>query len=100
MKLNLFGFAAMIFLSFSQLSLYAKKHSSRPVPFNQIDIDDSVWTPRLEAHAHHTLETCIGQIQDFTERINNFKKVTGIKEEITLLLYGCRASGISEFSEN
>lgn len=100
MRFNLFGFSIMIFLSLQKYSLYAQKHSSQSVPFNQTNIHDSFWTPRLEAHAHHTLETCIGQMQDFTERIINFKKVTGIKEEITLLRYGCRASRISEFPEN
>lgn len=59
MKINQFGFAAMIILSVSQLSLHAQKYSAKPVPFNQISIHDSFWTPRLEAHAHHTLETTV-----------------------------------------
>jgi len=80
MKINLFGFAALTFLSFSQHSLYAQKYSVQPVPFNQISIHDSFWTPRLEAHAHNTLETCIAQTQDSTERINNFRKAAGLKE--------------------
>lgn len=65
MKINLFGFAALIFLSFSQLSLHAQKYSVQPVPFNQISIHISFWTPRLEAHANHTLETCYAQTLKF-----------------------------------
>ena len=80
MKINLFGFALILFFLVNQTTLQAQKYSVQAVPFNQINIHDSFWTPRLEAHAHNTLETCIAQTQDSTERINNFKKAAGLME--------------------
>lgn len=80
MKFNLSIWTALFLFFGSQTSLQAQHYSVQPVPFNQINIHDSFWTPRLEAHAHHTLETCIAQTQDSTERINNFKKAAGLKE--------------------
>ena len=70
----------LVVLLISQTTLLAQKHFTQAVPFNQINIHDRFWTPRLEAHAHHTLETCIAQTQDSTERINNLKKTAGLKE--------------------
>ena len=78
MKINLFGFVGLLLFIGSQTTLQAQKYSVKTVPFNQVNIHDSFWTPRLEAHAHFTLETCIAQTQDSTERINNFKKAARI----------------------
>jgi len=80
MRLKQIGIAVLLIFSASQTFLYAQKYSVQPVSFNQINIHDSFWSPRLKAHANHTLETCIVQTQDSTERINNFKKAAGLKE--------------------
>ena len=80
MKFKHLGIAGLVLFSVSQPFLYAQKYLVQPVPFNQISIHDSFWTPRLEAHAHQTLETCIAQTQDSTQRINNFKKIAGLME--------------------
>ncbi|OFX31360.1 MAG: hypothetical protein A2W90_06955 [Bacteroidetes bacterium GWF2_42_66] len=72
--------AGFLLISLGQFTVYAQTYSVKPVPFNQINISDAFWTPRLEAHANHTLETCIAQTQDSTQRINNFKKAAGLAE--------------------
>ena len=74
MKIKRYRLTVLVVLLISQTTLLAQKHFTQAVPFNQINIHDRFWTPRLEAHAHHTLETCIAQTQDSTERINNLKK--------------------------
>ncbi|WP_321375983.1 beta-L-arabinofuranosidase domain-containing protein [uncultured Draconibacterium sp.] len=58
----------------------ALQYSAQPVPFNQVKITDHFWSSRLQAHANATLETCIAQTQDSTERINNFIKAAGLME--------------------
>jgi len=68
------------FLLTARYSLNAQQYSITPVPFNQVTIKDAFWSPRLEAHAKTTLQTCIAQIQDSTPRISNFEKAAGIKE--------------------
>ncbi len=57
-----------------------KVSSLTPVPFNNVRIEDAFWSPRLEAHASRTLAVCIAQMQDSTERINNFKRAAGLME--------------------
>ena len=44
-----------------------------PVPFSQVKIDDSFWSPRLERHKSVTLPVCIDQIESQTGRIRNFE---------------------------
>jgi len=58
----------------------APEYTAQQVPFNQVKITGHFWRSRLEAHAHATLETCIAQTQDSTERINNFIKAAGLME--------------------
>ncbi len=60
------------------INAQAQSYSVQPVPFNKVEINDNFWAPILETHAHTTLQTCIAQTQDSTERINNFKKAAGI----------------------
>jgi len=50
------------------------------VPFNQVNIDDAFWNPRLKAHAQTTLQVCISQMRDSTKRISNFEKAAGLKK--------------------
>jgi len=77
---------ALVFIA-GMFVLQAQKYSAKPVPFNKVKINDSFWAPRLEAHAHTTLETCIAQTQDSTERINNFAKAAGVMEGKHLGIY-------------
>ena len=65
---------------FSGIGGNAQNAPYSPVPFNRVDIHDGFWSPRLEAHAHKTLEVCIAQTRDSTKRISNFEKATGLKD--------------------
>ncbi|WP_167618758.1 glycoside hydrolase family 127 protein [Maribellus sediminis] len=65
---------------FASVHVFAQSYSTQPVPFNQVKITDQFWNARLKAHANATLETCIAQTQDSTERINNFIKAAGLME--------------------
>lgn len=73
-------FIVGFFVLISPFVLMAQSYTVKPVPFNKVKINDKFWAPRLEAHAHTTLETCIAQTQDSTERINNFAKAAGVLE--------------------
>lgn len=57
-----------------------QNYRTQQVPFNQVKISDHFWNARLQAHADATLETCIAQTQDSTERINNFIKAAGLMD--------------------
>ncbi len=59
---------------------YAQSYQIGPVPFNQVSIDDSFWSPRLKAHSDQTLRVCIAQMEDSTKRISNFEKAAGLRE--------------------
>ena len=61
-------------------TLIAQSYQVQPIPFNQVDINDEFWSPRLKSHSVNTLRTCILQTRDSTERINNFKKAAGLNE--------------------
>lgn len=75
-----------IFLIFQILGItsasivVAQSYQVQPIPFDQVNIDDGFWSPRLESHSLNTLQTCIHQTKDLTERINNFKKTAGLLE--------------------
>ncbi|WP_163325455.1 glycoside hydrolase family 127 protein [Draconibacterium mangrovi] len=65
---------------FSAYKKPASNYTAQQVPFNQVKITDQFWSSRLQAHAHATLETCVAQTQDSTQRINNFIKAAGLME--------------------
>lgn len=65
---------------FSGCTESALQYTAQQVPFNQVKITDRFWSSRLQAHANTTLETCIAQTQDSTERINNFIKAAGLMD--------------------
>ena len=44
-----------------------------PVPFSDVRIEDSFWSPRLQAHKDVTLAVCIDQIENQTGRIRNYE---------------------------
>jgi DUF1680 family protein len=58
----------------------AQTYQVKPVPFNEVSINDGFWSPRLKAHSGQTLQVCIAQMQDSTKRISNFEKAAGLKE--------------------
>lgn len=58
----------------------AQTYQVKPVPFNQVSVNDGFWSPRLKAHSGQTLQVCIAQMQDSTKRISNFEKAAGLKE--------------------
>ncbi|MDY0083827.1 MAG: glycoside hydrolase family 127 protein [Ignavibacteriaceae bacterium] len=58
----------------------AQLYQVYPIPFDKVQIDDEFWSHRLKSHSINTLQTCIHQTRDSTERINNFKKAAGLME--------------------
>lgn len=46
-----------------------------PVDFSKVQIEDSFWAPRLDAHKSATIPVCISQIEEKTGRMRNFEKV-------------------------
>ncbi len=73
----LFVFSVMLV---SIVKINAQNYSLKPVPFNQVNVHDDFWTPRLKAHADRTIPTCIAQTRDSTKRISNFEKAAGDME--------------------
>ena len=51
-----------------------------PVNFSQVSIEDDFWKPRLETHASTTLQVCIDQCENATNRVNNFAITAGVRE--------------------
>ena len=51
-----------------------------PVNFSQVSIEDDFWKPRLETHASTTLQVCIDQCENATNRVNNFAIAAGVRE--------------------
>ncbi len=79
MKKHIFLILLVLLLS-NAPALFAQSYQVQPIPFNQVNIDDGFWSPRLQAHSESTLQACIHQTKDSTERINNFKKAAGLME--------------------
>lgn len=61
-------------------TLAAQSYPVRLVPFNHVSINDGFWSPRIKAHALNTLQTCITQTRDSTNRISNFEKAAGLQK--------------------
>lgn len=80
MKNKLYAFLAIAFFSALSIKSFPQNYFVKPVPFNQVTINDNFWSPRLNAHAQSTLSACISQTQDSTARIVNFEKAVGLKE--------------------
>lgn len=51
-----------------------------PVNFSQVSIEDNFWKPRLDIHASTTLQVCIDQCENATNRVNNFAIAAGACE--------------------
>lgn len=85
MKIRLLTLVVLIVFAYSVFAKEKTKNApvfsvSQQVSFEQVNIDDSFWNPRLKAHFNATLKTCIAHLQDSTPRIRNFEKAAGLKE--------------------
>ncbi len=56
-----------------------RDYNVKPVPFNQVDVEDHFWTPRLEINRTVTIPYCFEKCEE-TDRISNFEKAAGMKE--------------------
>ena len=52
----------------------------RQVPFSQVKINDTFWSPTLRAHTEGTIPSAIVQLRDSTARISNFEIAAGVKK--------------------
>jgi len=50
----------------------------KPVPFNQVNVKDAFWTPRLETSRKVTIPYAFGKCEE-TGRIRNFEKAAGLR---------------------
>jgi len=56
-----------------------RDYNVKPVSFNQVDVADQFWTPRLEINRTVTIPYCFEKCEE-TDRISNFEKAAGMKE--------------------
>ena len=70
----------ILFILFLSTSAKNPNYSVRSVSFDKVLITDSFWSSYLKAHATNILPTCIAQMEDSTQRINNFMKAAGLKD--------------------
>lgn len=56
-----------------------RDYNVKPVPFNNVQVDDHFWTPRLETNRTVTIPYAFGQCEE-TGRIRNFEKAAGLRE--------------------
>jgi hypothetical protein len=54
-------------------------YNVRPVPFNEVRVEDDFWTPRLETSRNVTIPYTFSQCQQ-TPRISNFEKAAGLRQ--------------------
>jgi hypothetical protein len=57
----------------------ARDYNIKPVPFNQVQVRDGFWTPRLETNRTVTIPYCFEKCEE-TDRISNFEKAAGLKQ--------------------
>ncbi len=57
----------------------ARDYNVKPVPFNQVQVRDGFWTPRLETNRTMTIPYCFEKCEE-TDRISNFEKAAGLKQ--------------------
>jgi DUF1680 family protein len=57
----------------------ARDYSIKPVPFNNVHVEDRFWTPRLETSRKVTIPYCFEKCEQ-TGRIRNFEKAAGLAE--------------------
>jgi DUF1680 family protein len=56
-----------------------RDYNVKPVPFNEVHVSDSFWTPRLETSRKVTIPYCFQKCEE-TGRIRNFEKAAGLME--------------------
>ena len=56
-----------------------RDYNVKPVPFNNIRVEDRFWTPRLETSRKITIPYCFEKCEQ-TGRIRNFEKAAGLLE--------------------
>ncbi len=56
-----------------------RDYNVKPVPFNEVHVDDDFWTPRLETSRKVTIPYCFMKCEE-TGRIRNFEKAAGLME--------------------
>jgi len=56
-----------------------RDYNVKPVPFNQVHVQDGFWTPRLETSRTMTIPYCFEKCEE-TDRISNYEKAAGLKE--------------------
>jgi len=56
-----------------------RDYNVKPVPFNQVHVEDQFWTPRLEINRTVTIPYCFEKCEE-TDRISNFEKAAGMKK--------------------
>ena len=55
-----------------------RDYNVKPVPFNQVHVEDPFWTPRLDINRTVTIPYCFEKCEE-TDRISNFEKAAGMK---------------------
>jgi DUF1680 family protein len=56
-----------------------RDYNITPVPFNEVQVRDGFWTPRLEINRTVTIPYCFEKCEE-TDRISNFEKAAGLKQ--------------------
>ena len=56
-----------------------RDYNVKPVPFNEVQVRDGFWTPRLEINRTVTIPYCFEKCEE-TDRISNFEKAAGLKQ--------------------
>jgi len=56
-----------------------RDYNVKPVPFNEVHVNDDFWTPRLETSRKVTIPYCFMKCEE-TGRIRNFEKAAGLME--------------------
>ncbi|MBM4027947.1 MAG: glycoside hydrolase family 127 protein, partial [Planctomycetes bacterium] len=57
----------------------ARDYHVTPVPFNQVQVRDGFWSPRLEVNRTVTIPYCFEKCEE-TDRISNFEKAAGLRQ--------------------
>lgn len=79
-KISTVLLTALITLPATQLTAQARQQFE-PVSFEQVNITDSFWRPKIGKVATVTMEACIYQTEVRTPRIRNFEKVARAQGE-------------------
>lgn len=73
------GLCTMLCLAEEQKVELRRDYNVKPVPFNEVRVNDDFWTPRLEISRKVTIPYCFKKCEE-TGRIRNFEKAAGLME--------------------